>query len=130
MVYGAIHVTDCHDTLVMSQSQQLRLHESIDLRCHCSVTGGAILEDCSRIVFYRSIMDIKDFNWLKREIPSPNFRVEEEESGENTEPTKTDEGKTLCDTTEVASTQKRNTVGPTEVTRKETENKGDEDDEL
>lgn len=79
---GAIHVTDCHDLTLRSTCQQLRLHGSIGLDCHVLFKGGAILEDCSRITFWKRrdvpVGDIRDFNWLKSGIPSPNFVVEEE----------------------------------------------------
>jgi hypothetical protein len=51
---GAVHVTNCHVvTLVLSETQQLRLHDSTDLTCHVPnpATIGAILEGCTRIVF-------------------------------------------------------------------------------
>lgn len=79
---GAIHVTDCHDLTLRSTCQQLRLHGSIGLDCHVLFKGGAILEDCSRITFWKRrdvpVGDIRDFNWLKSGIVSPNFVVEEE----------------------------------------------------
>lgn len=81
-VDGAIHVTDCHGLTLRSTCQQLRLHGSIGLDCHVPFKGGAILEDCSRITFWKRrdvpMGDIRDFNWLKNGLPSPNFAVEEE----------------------------------------------------
>ena len=79
-VQGAIHVTDCHDTSLWSQSHQLRLHESSNLACHSVVSAGAILEDCTNLVFYTATttLDVRDFNWLKSGIPSPNFKIERE----------------------------------------------------
>lgn len=60
----------------------MRLHGSTGLECHVLFKGGAILEDCSRISFWKArdipVGDIRDFNWLKNGIPSPNFSVEEE----------------------------------------------------
>lgn len=79
---GAIHVTDCHNMALRSTCQQLRLHGSTGLDCHVLFKGGAILEDCTRIAFWKqrdvSVGDIRDFDWLKNGIPSPNFVVEEE----------------------------------------------------
>jgi hypothetical protein len=86
-VSSAIHVTDCHDCSVHAKAQQLRLHESTDLECHVDLVAGAILEDCTRVVFVSNNVDVKDFNWLRTGIPSPNFCIEppiatNEESGE------------------------------------------------
>lgn len=79
---GAIHVTDCHNLTLRSTCQQLRLHGSTGLECYVLFKGGAILEDCSRVTFWKRrdapVGDIRDFNWLKNGIPSPNFIVEEE----------------------------------------------------
>jgi hypothetical protein len=87
-VDGAVHVTACHKTSLWCHSQQLRLHESTHLQCHSTVSAGAILEDCNRIVFFvggdKSALDVKDFNWLKRGVPSPNYSIEEED-GNNKE---------------------------------------------
>jgi hypothetical protein len=86
-VSSAIHVTDCHDCSVHAKAQQLRLHESTDLKCHVDLVAGAILEDCTRLLFVSNNVDVKDFNWLRTGIPSPNFRIEppivtKKESGE------------------------------------------------
>ena len=84
-IQGAVHVTDCHDTVIRLQSQQLRLHESTNLQCHVNVSAGAILEDCSSITFYssnKSELDVKDFNWLRNGISSPNYSIELEEEPE------------------------------------------------
>jgi hypothetical protein len=86
-VSSAIHVTDCHDCSVHAKAQQLRLHESTDLECHVDLVAGAILEDCTRVVFVSNNVDVKDFNWLRTGIPSPNFCIEppiatNKESGE------------------------------------------------
>lgn len=86
---GAIHVTDCHNCTLRSTCQQLRLHGSTRLECHVLFRAGAILEDCNRISFWKTredtFGDIRDFNWLKNGIPSPNFSIEEEESHSSTE---------------------------------------------
>jgi hypothetical protein len=78
-VTGAVHVTSCHCCRFEWQSQQLRLHESTDLKCF--TTAATILEDCRRIVFYYAAVekapDVKDFSFLKEGVPSPNFTVEQ-----------------------------------------------------
>jgi hypothetical protein len=74
-IASAIHVTDCHDCSVHAKSQQLRIHESKDLTFHVELAAGAILEDCTRIMFVSDRIDAKDFNWLRAGIPSPNFRI-------------------------------------------------------
>ena len=74
---SALHVTQCHRTKLQAPKvQQLRLHESSALECVVNVTAGAILEDCTEIVF-RGSVEVKDFNWLRDGIPSPNYRVVE-----------------------------------------------------
>lgn len=93
---GAIHVTQCHNVQLHLQSfHQLRIHESSNLQIHIKDgegCGGSILEDTSNLVFYvndttimkngeddnndKALLDVKDFNWLRNNIPSPNFRVE------------------------------------------------------
>jgi hypothetical protein len=88
-VKGAIHVTGCHTTALWSRSQQLRLHESTDLQCHSIVSAGAILEDCTRLFFWTlpsSLLEVKDFNWLKQGIASPNYSIVEEEEKVNVSP--------------------------------------------
>ncbi|GAX19294.1 hypothetical protein FisN_4Lh130 [Fistulifera solaris] len=81
-VDGAIHATECHHMTLRSTCQQLRLHGSTGLDCYVFFKGGAILEDCSRINFWKrrdtSMGDVRDFNWLKNGVPSPNFVVDEE----------------------------------------------------
>jgi Tubulin binding cofactor C len=94
-ISGAIHVTQCHNVQLQIHSfHQLRIHESSNLQCHIShgdACGGIILEDSSLLVFavkankektfmengnILPLLDVKDFNWLRNNIPSPNFRVE------------------------------------------------------
>ena len=100
-ITGAMHVTSCHDVKLVCQAfHQLRIHESSDLRIHihnAAASGGAILEDCTDLVFYVTVpsnvngvgritaggdpcnlLEVKDFNWLRNGIPSPNFIVETE----------------------------------------------------
>jgi Tubulin binding cofactor C len=86
-VVGAIHVTECQEVTFMDgiQAQQLRLHHSKDIHCYNShIHAGTILEDCQHVTFhvpsttnpaeYRN--NIKDFNWLRNGIPSPNFSIQ------------------------------------------------------
>lgn len=76
-------VTQSHLQL-QGSCQQIRLHESLDVQCVIfagGILGGAILEDCRRIVFavperYERTVDIRDFSFLKKGVPSPNFRIE------------------------------------------------------
>lgn len=71
-------MTGCHSTRIWTQSQQLRLHESTNLHCHSVVSAGAILEDCTRLVFHTSSqLEVKDFNWLKQGEASPNYSIED-----------------------------------------------------
>jgi hypothetical protein len=71
----AIHVTACHKCSINAYAQQLRLHESSDLLCEVEVAAGAILEDCTRLVFVSDSIEVKDFNWLRTGVPSPNFQI-------------------------------------------------------
>ena len=76
-----VHVTDCHQLTLYLESQQLRLHESTDLYCHVKISAGAILEDSTRLRFYHNAdtdgtLDVRDFNWLRSGVPSPNFSIE------------------------------------------------------
>lgn len=78
-IQGAVHATKCVHSELHFQCHQLRLHESYDLRCFVRVSTGAILEDCRRIVFFTKPsdeLDVKDFNFLKQGVPSPNFQIE------------------------------------------------------
>lgn len=71
----AIHITDCQACSLNACAQQLRLHKSADLICTVEVTAGAILEDCTRLTFCSDAIDVKDFNWLRSGVPSPNFNI-------------------------------------------------------
>ena len=76
----ALYVTNCTNcTFQHAITQQVRLHESQSLICDCHITAGAILEGCHDIVFYNDTVDhcdkVRDFFWLKSNIPSPNFCI-------------------------------------------------------
>jgi hypothetical protein len=76
-ISSAIHVTDCHGCSVNAHAQQLRLHESTDLTCHVELVAGAIMEDCTRLLFVSdNLDDVKDFNWLRAGSKSPNYSIE------------------------------------------------------
>jgi Tubulin binding cofactor C len=85
-VASAIHVTQCNNCHIQGSCQQLRIHESSHVRFKVESVAGAILEDSSDLVFLvetssssdtKTLMDVKDFNWLHIGVPSPNFRIEE-----------------------------------------------------
>jgi hypothetical protein len=57
------------------------------------ISAGAILEDCTRVTFYTntntatdthgnnhtgSALDVRDFNWLRSGVPSPNYSIQQE----------------------------------------------------
>jgi hypothetical protein len=65
------------------------------------ILAGAILEDCTRVTFYTthtntattattsatdkhdgnhtgSTLDVRDFNWLRSGVPSPNYSIQQE----------------------------------------------------
>ena len=99
-VTGAMHVTKCNGVKLSCQSfHQLRIHESSDLRFtigDAKSSGGVILEDCRNLTFIincltsghsgaasdgvvsdeTQLLDVRDFNWLRNGIPSPNFEIE------------------------------------------------------
>lgn len=73
----AIHVTSCSGTSITATCQQLRLHESVDLQLHVTVSAGAIMEESRGIVFFSpDHLDVKDFDWLRANVPSPNFSLQ------------------------------------------------------
>ena len=86
-VLGAIHVTDCNSMSFVEgvHAQQLRLHHSQFIHCdNVHIQAGTILEDCEHVTFrvppktdmaaFRS--SIKDFNWLRNGMVSPNFTIQ------------------------------------------------------
>jgi hypothetical protein len=76
-IASAIHVTDCHGCSIHAHAQQLRLHESTDLTCYAELVAGAIMEDCTRLLFVsHNLDDVKDFNWLRAGSKSPNYSIE------------------------------------------------------
>lgn len=81
-ISSAIHVTMCSNTELWSDSHQLRLHDSEHLHLHCRVSAGAILERCAFLEFWLEAdapkIDIRDFQWLKYDSPSPNYSVNQE----------------------------------------------------
>ena len=80
-IEGPAHVTQCHASMIYLSCQQLRLHESSELTVRLPVAPiGIILEDSNSVVFQyngsESVLDIKDFAWLRSGTPSPNFSIE------------------------------------------------------
>lgn len=86
-IAGALHITGCSNVQLHVHSfHQLRIHECNNFQCHVqqpASSGGAIMEDCTNMTFYimsqstadNSAFEVKDFNWLRNGIPSPNFRI-------------------------------------------------------
>lgn len=75
-VVGAVHVTECHDTVIEVQCQQLRIHESNNLQCLVHVSAGAILEDSHAVTFVvSSEIVVKDFSFLNQGAVSPNYAI-------------------------------------------------------
>jgi hypothetical protein len=95
---GAVHVTDCHSSVIRCSCYQLRVHDSRDVKFDVWARSGPIIEDCTGIEFsgnYYSggaregggnddgavvvgrnmFWDVKDFNWLRALRKSPNFVV-------------------------------------------------------
>lgn len=69
-----IHATHCHRVqLRVAQAQQLRLHHSDFVDFSSPGSTAVMLEDCQSIVVYGSNIHVNDFNWLRTDLPSPNY---------------------------------------------------------
>mmetsp|Transcript_19514 Transcript_19514/g.36390 ORF Transcript_19514/g.36390 Transcript_19514/m.36390 type:complete len:178 (-) Transcript_19514:16-549(-) len=100
-VSTAIHVTDGEEQsslTIVHPAQQLRIHHVSDFSVHLNIRlpttdpcdqwkpGSIILEHSEKVVFlvpsssvskdYWSQVLIKDFQWLRTGIPSPNFEIQ------------------------------------------------------
>ncbi|EHB10847.1 Tubulin-specific chaperone C [Heterocephalus glaber] len=103
-VSTSVFLEDCSDCVLAVACQQLRVHTTRDTRIFLQVTSRAIVEDCGGIRFapytwsYEDIdkdfegsgldrsknnwSDVDDFNWLARDVASPNWSIlPEEERG-------------------------------------------------
>eukprot|EP00079_Xenopus_tropicalis_P010135 XP_002934722.2 PREDICTED: tubulin-specific chaperone C [Xenopus tropicalis] len=100
-VCTSVFVDDCRDCLFAFPCQQLRTHSTERCRFYIHVTSRAIIEDCAQLHFapftwsYEGILgdyeasgldrannnwnQVDDFNWLARDVPSPNWGVLPEE---------------------------------------------------
>ncbi|XP_003833336.4 tubulin-specific chaperone C [Pan paniscus] len=100
-VSTSVFLEDCSDCVLAVACQQLRIHSTKDTRIFLQVTSRAIVEDCSGIQFapytwsYPEIdkdfessgldrsknnwNDVDDFNWLARDMASPNWSILPEE---------------------------------------------------
>lgn len=100
-VSTSVFLEDCSDCVLAVACQQLRVHTTRDTRIFLQVTSRAIVEDCSGIRFapytwsYEGIdkdfrgsgldrsknnwSDVDDFNWLARDVASPNWSILPEE---------------------------------------------------
>ncbi|VFV44913.1 tubulin-specific chaperone c-like [Lynx pardinus] len=100
-VSTSVFLEDCSDCVLAVACQQLRVHTTRDTRIFLQVTSRAIVEDCSGIQFapytwsYPGIdkdfegsgldrsknnwNDVDDFNWLARDMASPNWSILPEE---------------------------------------------------
>ncbi|XP_004624196.1 tubulin-specific chaperone C [Octodon degus] len=103
-VSTSVFLEDCSDCVLAVACQQLRVHTTRDTRIFLQVTSRAIVEDCSGIRFapytwsYEGIdqdfegsgldrsknnwNDVDDFNWLARNVASPNWSILPEEERE------------------------------------------------
>ncbi|XP_008690124.2 tubulin-specific chaperone C [Ursus maritimus] len=100
-VSTSVFLEDCSDCVLAVACQQLRVHTTRDTRIFLQVTSRAIVEDCSGIQFapytwsYPGIdkdfegsgldrsknnwNNVDDFNWLARDMASPNWSILPEE---------------------------------------------------
>ncbi|XP_017512542.1 tubulin-specific chaperone C [Manis javanica] len=96
-VSTSVFLEDCSDCALAVACQQLRVHTTRDTRIFLQVTSRAIVEDCNGIQFapytwsYPGIdkdfeasgLDrsksnwnkVDDFNWLARDVASPNWSI-------------------------------------------------------
>jgi len=89
---GPVHVTNCHNTQIhIAFARQLRIHNCTNVSFECHVASGPIIEECKKMKFYQQdylceeggnriddqnlFWDVKDFQWLKTLVKSPNFDV-------------------------------------------------------
>ena len=54
---GAVHVTQCHSSIIYSSSYQLRIHDSSGLQFAIWVRSGPIIENCNNILFAGNYYD-------------------------------------------------------------------------
>ena len=54
---GAVHVTQCHTSVIYSSSYQLRIHDSTGLQFAIWVRSGPIIENCNNILFAGNYYD-------------------------------------------------------------------------
>jgi hypothetical protein len=54
---GAVHVTQCHTSIIYSSSYQLRIHDSTGLQFAIWVRSGPIIENCTNILFAGNYYD-------------------------------------------------------------------------
>ncbi|XP_075411211.1 tubulin-specific chaperone C [Tenrec ecaudatus] len=100
-VSTSVFLDACSGCVLVVACQQLRVHTTKDTRIFLQVTSRAIIEDCSGIQFapytwtYPGIdkdfqgsgldrsknhwNDVDDFNWLVRDVASPNWSILPEE---------------------------------------------------
>ncbi|XP_033279891.1 tubulin-specific chaperone C [Orcinus orca] len=100
-VSTSVFLENCNDCVLAVACQQLRVHTTKDTRIFLQVTSRAIVEDCTGIQFapytwsYPGIdkdfegsgldrsknnwSDVDDFNWLARDVASPNWSILPEE---------------------------------------------------
>lgn len=142
-VASSIHVTHCQDCQVVpTKCQQLRIHESVRLDFQQVLLGaGAILEASEDILFGvvddTTVLDVKDFHWLRTGVPSPNFRIVFAESSKVVEDQKAEESistpassvEQLAEQIETCSIQV-DSSSPNIPPAKDADNSDDEDDEL
>ena len=54
---GAVHVTQCHSSIIYCASYQLRIHDSTELQFGIWVRSGPIIENCKHIIFAGTYYD-------------------------------------------------------------------------
>mmetsp|Transcript_48163 Transcript_48163/g.145497 ORF Transcript_48163/g.145497 Transcript_48163/m.145497 type:complete len:458 (-) Transcript_48163:155-1528(-) len=94
-IAGPAHISLCRNSIFRAACHQFRMHDSTGFTCHIHVGAGPIIEGCKDIIFFgdyyrlfpenectseaseNKFREVKDFNWLRTMIKSPNFEVRE-----------------------------------------------------
>ncbi|TKR77791.1 hypothetical protein L596_018703 [Steinernema carpocapsae] len=90
-VRTSILIRNCSGLTLVAAAQQIRIHDSTDLKLHVAIRGAVIIERCSEVSVapYKMVEglvekselpvedkwdEVQDFNWLVTTRPSPNWK--------------------------------------------------------
>eukprot|EP00172_Hildenbrandia_rubra_P002751 Plantae.Rhodophyta-Hildenbrandia_rubra.ctg3851.p1 GENE.Plantae.Rhodophyta-Hildenbrandia_rubra.ctg3851~~Plantae.Rhodophyta-Hildenbrandia_rubra.ctg3851.p1 ORF type:complete len:339 (+),score=46.36 Plantae.Rhodophyta-Hildenbrandia_rubra.ctg3851:484-1500(+) len=96
-VDGSVLLSNCNACIIHGIARQFRIHTSISCKFFLRATSGPIIEDCNTLMFAPYVLtystlqgdlesigisdadtedqwrDVKDFKWLRKDQPSPNW---------------------------------------------------------